>query len=63
MRTEHRARRQLSTPTFMLMRPVMRYSYTRDAYVLRGVGNRWGPVVKRPERAASEAPQGEQTLH
>jgi hypothetical protein len=29
------------------MRPVLRYSVSRDAYVLRVVGNRTGPVFIR----------------
>jgi hypothetical protein len=28
-------------------RVAFRYSRTRDAYVLRGVGGRFGPVLKR----------------
>jgi hypothetical protein len=31
----------------LLLRPVTRYSLTRDAYVLRGIGNRRGPVLVR----------------
>jgi hypothetical protein len=27
------------------LRPVLRYSYGRDAYILRGVGGRFGPVL------------------
>ncbi len=33
----------------MIMRPALRYSATRDAYVLRAVGNSNGPVL-RPDR-------------
>jgi len=29
-----------------LLRPVFRYSYNIDAYVLRGFGRRAGPVLK-----------------
>jgi hypothetical protein len=28
------------------MTPIIRYSYTRDAYVLRGVGRHVGPVYQ-----------------
>jgi hypothetical protein len=28
------------------MRPFLRFSYGRGAYVLRIVGERWGPVVR-----------------
>lgn len=29
----------------MLLKPLFRYSSSRSAYVLRGVGDRFGPVV------------------
>ena len=34
-----------------LARPFFRYSYSRDAYVLRGIGNTKGPVLvtEQPE--------------
>jgi hypothetical protein len=32
-----------------VLRPVLRYSATRDAFVLRGVGSHRGPVL-RPDR-------------
>jgi hypothetical protein len=35
--------------------PLFRQSMTRDAYVLRGVGHRFGPVL-RPRRDAACAP-------
>ena len=34
------------------MRPVLRYSSTRDAFVLRVVGSHRGPVLRRERRAA-----------
>jgi hypothetical protein len=34
------------------MRPVFRYSYTRDAYVLRGIGHSSGPVLVADRRLA-----------
>jgi hypothetical protein len=34
----------------MLLRPVLRYSRTRDAYVLRGVGRHVGPVLRMDRR-------------
>ena len=49
-----RLRREVSKPTLTLLRPFFRYSLSRDAYVLRGAGNRIGPVL-RP-RAAIDAP-------
>jgi hypothetical protein len=33
----------------MLLTPAFGYNYSRDAYVLRGVGRRVGPVL-RPNR-------------
>ena len=45
MRTRH----YVSQQWFNLLRPVLRYSYSCDAYILRGVGRRLGPVL-RPER-------------
>jgi hypothetical protein len=44
-----RRRRYLSHRWFTLLSPLLRYSYSRDAYILRGVGRRVGPVL-RPER-------------
>jgi hypothetical protein len=34
------------------MRPVLRYSSTRDAFVLRMVGGHRGPVLRRERRIA-----------
>jgi hypothetical protein len=49
MRTTPRPRREVPQILLRLLRPVFRYSTTRDAYVLRGIGNRRGPVL-RPRR-------------
>jgi hypothetical protein len=35
----------------LAFRPVLRYSITRDAFVLRGIGGSVGPVL-RPDRRA-----------
>jgi hypothetical protein len=35
----------------MLVRPLFRYSLSRDAYVLRLIGNSRGPVLRRERRA------------
>jgi hypothetical protein len=32
------------------MRPLFRYSYSRDAFVLRGVGRSFGPVLRLNRR-------------
>jgi hypothetical protein len=53
MRTTKRPRHYVARHWLMLMRPMLRYSTTRDAYVLRGVGRRTGPVLRldrRPRR-------------
>ena len=34
----------------MLMRPLLRYSGSRNAYVLRGIGRRTGPVLRVDRR-------------
>jgi len=49
MRTVKRPRRYIARHWLVLMRPFLRYSTPRDAYVLRGVGRHLGPVL-RPER-------------
>jgi len=49
MRTVKRPRRYVSRYWLLLLRPILRYSTSRDAYVLRGVGRRVGPVL-RPNR-------------
>lgn len=47
-----RQRRPAGRGTLLVMRPLMRYSPGRSAYVLRLVGQRWGPVlVPRPTAA------------
>jgi hypothetical protein len=40
-----RPRHEVHHAALLLLRPVFRYSRFRDAYVLRGVGNRMGPVL------------------
>ena len=48
MRTK-RPRRYVARHWLLLARPLLRYSRGRDAYVLRIVGGRFGPVL-RPDR-------------
>jgi hypothetical protein len=50
MRTVKRPRRYLAPHWLLLMRPVLRYSAARDAYVLRVVGSNWGPVLRAERR-------------
>jgi hypothetical protein len=56
MRSTPRKRRQVGRSSIALATPLFRYSASRDAYVLRGVGNRLGPVltVKAPEPHTAE---------
>ena len=49
MRTHRRPRRYVHRAMLVLGRPLLVYSGPRDAYVLRVVGNRVGPVL-RPDR-------------
>jgi hypothetical protein len=45
-----RPRRYVERHWLVMMRPVLRYSVSRDAYVLRGVGHRYGPVLRLDRR-------------
>jgi hypothetical protein len=51
MRTVRRPRRYLARHWLVVLRPALRYSHTREAYVLRGVGNKLGPVLRADRRA------------
>lgn len=48
---QERPRRYVRPATLRLLRPIVRYSASRDAFVLRLVGKRVGPVL-RPKRGA-----------
>ena len=50
MRTELRPRRYLARHWLLVLRPVFRYSATRDAFVLRLLGNSTGPVLRLDRR-------------
>jgi hypothetical protein len=41
-----RPRRDVSAIVVNIARPFLRYSLSRDAYVLRLIGNRRGPVLR-----------------
>jgi hypothetical protein len=45
MRETHRTRREISHGALVLLKPFFRYSMSRNAYVLRAVGSRVGPVL------------------
>ncbi len=47
---EPRPRHFVSRAVLLLVRPVFRYSASRDAYVLRLIGNTRGPVLRRERR-------------
>jgi len=49
MAQEPRPRRIVDDKTLRLLRPILRYSRTRRAWVLRGVGNHIDPVLKRDQ--------------
>ena len=46
-----RPRRYIRSGALTLLRPLFRHSATRDAYVLRVIGNRWGPVLREDRRS------------
>ena len=45
-----RTRRYVAKNTLLLGRPFFRYSYSRDAFVLHGVGRSVGPVLRLDRR-------------
>jgi hypothetical protein len=45
-----RPRRYVRASILALLRPLFRHSASRDAYVLRVLGNRWGPVLREDRR-------------
>jgi hypothetical protein len=56
MRTVRRPRRYVSPAVFAVLRPVFRHSRSRNAYVLRAVGSRLGPVLRVDRRHGSKRP-------
>jgi hypothetical protein len=58
MRTVKRPRRYVARQWLVLLRPLLRYSHTREAYVLRGVGSTVGPVLRAERRARRRAYDG-----
>jgi hypothetical protein len=52
MRTVKRPRHYVARHWLGLVRPVFRYSESRDAYVLRAVGRKWGPVLRLDRRSS-----------
>jgi hypothetical protein len=56
MRMQQRPRRYIAGPWLLALRPVLRYSVTRDAFVLRGIGNTRGPVLRVNRRGHGKQP-------
>lgn len=50
MRTQQRQRRYVSRHWLVALKPMLRYSATRDAFVLRAIGNTSGPVLRVDRR-------------
>jgi hypothetical protein len=50
MGATQRSRRYVAQHWLSILRPAFRYSTTRDAYVLRLVGNSRGPVLRADRR-------------
>jgi hypothetical protein len=63
MRTTKRPRHYLSPHLMMLLRPVLRYSHTRKAYVLRVVGASRGPVLRVDRRRGAYSFEGTERRH
>jgi hypothetical protein len=51
-----RTRRYVARYWLALLRPLFRYSHSRDAYVLRGVGRSFGPVLRPERRVQRDSP-------
>jgi hypothetical protein len=56
MRTVRRTRRYVPGRMMTLLSPLFVYNVRRDAYVLRGVGRRVGPVLVGDRRRRRELP-------
>jgi hypothetical protein len=59
MRSTTRPRRYVARHWLFILRPVLRYSATRDAFVLRAVGSSAGPVLRPDRRSRSRRQQFE----
>jgi hypothetical protein len=63
MRTARRPRRYIDPSLFVILRPVFRYSRSRDAFVLRGVGSSLGPVLRVDRRSHQQQFRGADRRH
>jgi hypothetical protein len=59
MRTVKRPRKYVSSQMLTLLSPVFGYNSRREAYVVRGVGQRVGPVLRVDRRVRREPPLGD----
>jgi hypothetical protein len=55
MRTVPRTRHYVSPGALTLCRPVLAFDYAREAYILRGIGDRVGPVLREDRRRRRSA--------
>ena len=55
MRSVPRTRHYVSPGALTLCRPVLAFDYAREAYILRGVGDRVGPVLREDRRRRRSA--------
>jgi hypothetical protein len=58
MRTQQRPRRYVARHWLSVLKPIFRYSATRDAFVLRWVGRSAGPVLRVDRRVANHVSYG-----
>jgi hypothetical protein len=56
LRTARRPRRYVPKHWLLVLAPVFAYNHPRDAYVVRGVGTRFGPVLRYDRRVRREQP-------
>lgn len=63
MARSRRPRHYVSRTTLLLLRPLFRHSLSRDAYVLRVVGNSRGPVLRRERRRRQRGHPGPERRH
>jgi hypothetical protein len=58
-----RPRHYVSRGMLALARPLFRYSLSRDAYVMRVIGNTHGPVLRRERRHGEREHAGPERRH
>ncbi len=55
LRTVRRPRRYVAQHWLTLLAPAFEYDYSRDAYILRGIGEHIGPVLRLDRRTQPDA--------